>query len=100
MRAVHYEYVHLDTMQIGGMVATSEEWRSELEAMLNMFAHQPDDAQSGFFAKIFSKPKPETGWDIFKRRFDYAYAGSKGEEPWPYCGDSGTDKLMSWENEP
>lgn len=77
-----FEYVHLETSQIGAMVCSGPEWQTELSAMLT----------------IFDEPRRSAGWSVFNSRFADAYADSKGKVPWPYCGGSGTDQVMPWES--
>ena len=77
-----FDYVHLDTRQIGGMNFTGPEWRESLESMLGIF-------ETG--------PASQAGWRAFNSSFFSAYSGTNGTEPWSYCGASGTEELMPWE---
>jgi len=97
----HFEYVHLDTRQIGGMIHTGPKWRQALETMLDIFESAPPPAPvpRSFLGRLFRTPEPpgSPGWYLFKTHFSGSYAGTRGAEPWPYCGSSGTDNPMPWE---
>jgi hypothetical protein len=77
-----FDYVHLDTHQVGSMISTGPEWRKTLESTLGIF-------EAG--------PANQAGWRAFNSSFFSAYSGTNSTEPWSYCGASGTDELMPWE---
>ncbi|QNK68965.1 hypothetical protein [Variovorax sp. PAMC26660] len=100
-----FEYVHLDTSQIGGMVGTGPEWRQSLETMLGIFEVEPPPPvrQRSFIGRLFrtaNEPPPPPSWRLFNASFGGSYTGTRGTQPWPYCGGSGTDEAMPWELPP
>ncbi|HET7154387.1 MAG TPA: hypothetical protein VFI87_03360 [Hyphomicrobiaceae bacterium] len=98
LEGADFDYVHLDTSDIGSMVGSGEEWKSLLGKILRMFSEQvPQEASPGLFGRLFAKPKEQTSWDVFNQRLGSAFNGDRGAQPWPYCGASGTDETMPWE---
>jgi hypothetical protein len=98
LRDSRFEYVHLDTHQIGSMVVTGPEWRRELEVMLEMFSSETSPAQ-GLLSRLLRKPSPRSpALMLYNMRFGARYDGDRRSEPWAYCGASGTDEAMPWES--
>jgi hypothetical protein len=95
-----FEYVHLDTSDVGSMVCSGEEWHSKLQSMLSIFSNEPSSPQPSFLGKLLRRPSAIDGWAIFNSMLGPAFEGEAGEKPWPYCGGSGTNELMPWETEP
>lgn len=100
LEAPAFHYVHVDSSEVGSMMGTGEEWRSALEEMLGIFSVAPPEASpSGFFGRLFGGPMERSSWNVFNRMLGPAFNGDQGNEPWPYCGASGTDESMSWERD-
>ncbi|MBJ2155779.1 hypothetical protein [Variovorax sp. IB41] len=78
-----FAFVHLDTMEIGSMIATGPEWRRILERLLGVF--DTDAARA------------EAGWRQFDAGFIGPYQGKDADKPWTYCGSGGAGSPMPWD---
>jgi hypothetical protein len=93
-----FEYVHVDTSQIGAMIGSASQWRADLETMLGLFSENPSATRRpSFLGKLFYKWAPSPAWELFQMRLGPAFEGANGQEPWPYCGESGTDESVPWQ---
>jgi hypothetical protein len=97
LRDSGFEYVHLDTHQIGSRVVTGTEWRRELEVMLGMFSAETPVPQ-GWLGRLLRRPSPQSPLALYNVRFGSRYDGDERSEPWAYCGASSTDETMPWES--
>ena len=95
-----FKYVHVDTSQIGGMVGSGHEWHRELELILGMFSPAPAPPPT-FLEKLLRIQTQSKGreWSLFDKRLGSVFQGASAKEPWAYCGSSGTDDEMAWEDD-
>ena len=94
---VPFEYVHVDTSQIGSISSTAQEWRADIETMLGLFSERPTSPLSELLGKLYYKWAPNPGWELFQMRLGAAFKNADAETSWPYCGESGTDEPLPWE---
>ena len=98
LESTPYKYVHVDTREVGSMVGSGSKWRADLVDILGIFGdRQRAESSDGLLAKMFARSPLERSWSVFNRHFSAAYAKELGEKPWAYCGASGSDEPMPWE---
>ena len=91
------EFVHLETCDIGAlMCANGDEWRGELQEFLRIFDPRQSSSET-FPERLLYKSPQGPAWDKFITRFASAYAVDTPHEPSLYCGSSGADEDMEWE---
>ena len=79
LESAQFEYVHMDTSDIGQMAGSWDEWKESLISMLEPLVQtNPDDLQAWVEAVL-----PEESKDM-----SWSYCGSGGDEPMPWEDDA------------
>ena len=94
------EYIHLDTSDIGAMADRADSWRLSLEAMLRIFSVPPFSPAKSLVGRLLGLKNRSREWQVFNRLLGSAFSGADANEPWVYCGASGTDEEFEWETSP
>ena len=93
-----FEFVHLDTNDVGRMNASSPAWRRQLSSVLGIF-DEPRQPAPSFFDRLLRRQNATGSWNTFNWLLGSIYNRPEALEPWPYCGHSGRKNLAPWEND-